>query len=79
LVGKTAEEVFAEETAGLDVRFYSGKIDVSELPSAYKDAEKVKDQIRHFNLATIVDEIMPYGCIMAGEMEKPWQKKKESK
>jgi tRNA-splicing ligase RtcB len=79
LVGKSVEEVFAEETAGLDVRFYSGKIDVSELPSAYKDAEKVKDQIRHFNLATIVDEIMPYGCIMAGEMEKPWQKKKESK
>jgi hypothetical protein len=31
-----------------------------------------------FNLAEVVDEIMPYGCIMAGDVAKnaPWKKKK---
>ena len=74
LVNKTAEELFFEETEGLDVRFFSGKIDISELPSAYKNANKVKDQIKHFNLGFIVDEIEPYGCIMAGHINKPWRK-----
>lgn len=27
------------------------------------------------NLGEIVDEIIPYGCIMAGEFDKPWIKK----
>jgi RNA-splicing ligase RtcB len=76
LVDKTSEELFYEETTGLDVRFFSGKIDISELPSAYKNAEKIKQQISHFNLGTVVDEIEPYGCIMAGHIEKPWRKKK---
>lgn len=74
LAAKTAEELFYEETEGLDVRFFSGKIDISELPSAYKDANKVKEQIKYFNLGSIVDEIEPYGCIMAGHMDKPWRK-----
>lgn len=63
---KTDEEIFAEETKGLDVRFFSGKIDISELPSAYKSAEEIKRQIEKYKLAKIEDEIMPYGCIMAG-------------
>jgi tRNA-splicing ligase RtcB len=75
LVNKTPEELFAEETKGLDVRFFSGRIDVSELPSAYKDATKVKEQIDTFKLGTVVDEIEPYGCIMAGHIDKPWGKK----
>lgn len=69
LKDKTIEELFVEETKGLDVRFFSGKVDVTELPSAYKNAEKVKSQIKHFNLGEIVDEIDPYGCIMAGESD----------
>lgn len=75
---QSIEEIFAEETAGLDVRFFSGEIDISELPSAYKNAESVRNQIAHYNLCQIVDEIMPYGCIMAGDVEKnaPWRKKK---
>jgi RNA-splicing ligase RtcB len=73
---KTEEQLFSEETSGLDIRFFSGKIDITELPSAYKDANKVKEQIKHFNLATIVDEIEPYGCIMAGHFDKPWRKRK---
>lgn len=75
LQNKNGHQLFDEETQGLDVRFFSGKIDISELPSAYKNADKIKEQIRHFNLGTIVDEIDPYGCIMAGHINKPWRKK----
>jgi tRNA-splicing ligase RtcB (3'-phosphate/5'-hydroxy nucleic acid ligase) len=69
--------VFARETAGLDARFYSGNIDVSELPSAYKPAATVRAQMAQFGLAEVVDEIHPYGCIMAGDWERdaPWRNK----
>ena len=75
---KTVKEIFAEETKGIDARFYFDQIDISELPSAYKDAEAVKKQIADFNLATVVDEIMPYGSLMAGDytQDAPWRKKK---
>lgn len=69
---KTNEEIFAEETKGLDVRFFSGKIDISELPSAYKNADEVQRQMEFFGLGEVVDRIMPYGCIMAGEQERNW-------
>jgi tRNA-splicing ligase RtcB (3'-phosphate/5'-hydroxy nucleic acid ligase) len=67
--------VFAAETAGLDARFYSGHVDVSELPSAYKPAATVRAQMAQFGLATVVDEILPYGSIMAGDWERdmPWR------
>ncbi|MCB2410862.1 RtcB family protein [Hymenobacter lucidus] len=80
-VGQTKEALFAEETQGIDARFYFNRIDISELPSAYKDAEEVKRQITEFNLATTIDEILPYGCIMAGdwELDAPWRKKKLAK
>ena len=29
-------EIFKEETEGLDIRFFSEEIDITELPSAYK-------------------------------------------
>lgn len=75
---KTIEEIFAEETNGLDVRFFSNRIDISELPSAYKNAEMVKRQMTEFGLGVVVDEIIPYGCIMAGDwqIDAPWKKKK---
>ena len=75
---KTIEEIFDEETEGLDIRFFSEIIDISELPSAYKNAENVKAQIEEFGLGEVVDEILPYGCIMAGDWESnaPWKKKK---
>lgn len=63
------------ETDGLDVRFWTGKPDQSELPSAYKDAASVRRDIEGYGLARVVDEIVPYGCIMAGEIEQPWLKK----
>lgn len=74
----TVEEVFEEETKGLDVRFYSNEIDISELPSAYKSAKAVRKQMDEFGLGKVVDEVMPYGSIMAGDCQKnaPWKKRK---
>jgi RNA-splicing ligase RtcB len=81
LADRTTEEIFATETAGLDVRFFSGEIDISELPSAYKNADNVQRQMEEFGLGTVVDRIMPYGCIMAGDWQKdaPWMKKRRAK
>lgn len=78
---RTNEEVFYEETEGLDIRFFSNEIDVTELPSAYKNAESVRNQMKEFGLGTVVDEIVPYGCIMAGDWERnaPWRKRKNKK
>ena len=78
---KTIEQIFAEETQGLDVRFYSGNVDISELPSAYKNAAAVQAQMKEFGLGETVDEIIPYGCIMAGDWKKdaPWRKKRRKK
>ncbi|MHA3915752.1 RtcB family protein [Halovulum sp. GXIMD14793] len=79
--GRTEAEIFAQETAGLDARFFSGNIDISELPSAYKSAAAVRAQMEQFDLASVVDEIMPYGCIMAEDWEKdaPWRRKRAAK
>ena len=55
---------------GVDIRSFSGKLDTSELPQAYKNATEVKRQmVETYNLAEIIDEILPYGSIMAGEPE----------
>lgn len=74
----TYEEIFKEETEGLDIRFFSNEIDISELPSAYKNATNVRNQMQEFGLGTVIDEVMPYGCIMAGDWEKnaPWKKRR---
>lgn len=79
--GRTDAEIFAEETAGLDVRFHSGRIDVSELPSAYKDADSVRADMERFGLARVVDQIHPMGSIMSGDWEAdaPWKKKAKAK
>jgi len=75
------EEIFAEETKGLDARFFSGEIDISELPSAYKSAKMVRDQMEEFGLGKVIDEVVPYGSIMAGDYAKnaPWRVKKRLK
>ena len=79
--GKTKEAIFAEETQGLDARFFSGHIDISELPSAYKNAEAVQRQMKQFGLGEVVDRVQPYGCIMAGDwqIDAPWRKRKKKK
>jgi len=72
---RTIDEIFKEETAKLDVRFFSNRVDISELPSAYKNASEIRKQMDEFNLGTVVDEIMPYGCIMAGEFDRTYRPK----
>ena len=70
-------EEIARSTAGLDIRWYCGKPDVSEAPVAYKNAAAVKSQIATFNLAQVIGEIRPLGCIMAGDSGRSWRDKEE--
>jgi tRNA-splicing ligase RtcB len=64
-------------TDGIDVRWFCGKPDLSETPLAYKDAAKVKAQIRDFGLAEVIAEIRPLGCIMAGDSGRSWRDREE--
>lgn len=75
--GNSETQIFAEETAGIDMRFYSGHIDITELPSAYKSSDSIRRAIHKFNLARVVDQITPFGCIMAGDWQRdaPWRRK----
>ena len=74
----TFQEIFEHETKGLDVRFFSNEIDITELPSAYKNAETVRNQMEEFGLGEVIDEVLPYGCIMAGNWQKnaPWRNRR---
>lgn len=78
---QTIREIFDEETKGLDIRFFSNHIDISELPSAYKNADSVQQQMNDYQLGEVVDRIMPYGCIMAGDwqIDAPWKVKARKK
>lgn len=69
--------VVDRQTEGLDVRFFFDRPDVSESPMAYKNAEQVRIQIERFGLADVVATIMPKGCIMAGDYDKPWMTKRK--
>jgi RNA-splicing ligase RtcB len=71
-------DILAKEAAGIDARFFSGFADISELPGAYKSAANVRAQIEQYGLAEVVDEVIPYGNIMAGDWQKnaPWRKKR---
>lgn len=60
----------AEETKGLYVRFWTGDPDLSELPSAYKNAASVISQMEKYDMASSHDKIYPVGCIMAGNWKK---------
>lgn len=75
---KTIMEVFEEETKDLDVRFFSNEVDITELPSAYKNAESVRNQMEEYGLGKVIDEVLPYGCFMAGnwEINAPWKKRR---
>jgi RNA-splicing ligase RtcB len=79
--GKTEAEMVAEQTRGIDARFFCGIPDVSELPGAYKSAAAVRKQIGDFGLAEIVDTIEPVGSIMAGDWQRDaqWRKKRAAK
>jgi tRNA-splicing ligase RtcB (3'-phosphate/5'-hydroxy nucleic acid ligase) len=77
----TAAQIVAEQTRGIDARYFCGIPDVSELPGAYKNAATVRRQIIEYGLAKVVDTIMPVGNIMAGDWQHdaPWRKKRRGK
>lgn len=61
---------YSEDVGSIDMRWYLGHPDLSECASAYKPAKAVIDVISDCNLAAIVDEIIPVGCMMAGSDTK---------
>jgi tRNA-splicing ligase RtcB (3'-phosphate/5'-hydroxy nucleic acid ligase) len=71
-------DIVAEQTKGIDARFFCGVPDISELPGAYKNAASMRAQIDEFGLANVVDTVEPVGSIMAGDWQvnAPWRKKK---
>jgi RNA-splicing ligase RtcB len=76
--GDQAKEVaIRKSTAGIDVRWYCGKPDLSETPIAYKNAARIREQIEHFALAQIIAEIQPLGCIMAGDSGRSWRDRED--
>ncbi|WP_153473717.1 RtcB family protein [Sinorhizobium meliloti] len=58
----------------IDVRFYSGTPDLSEMPGAYKDAATVAAAVTRHGLGNVVDRVLPYGSIMGGEFR--WKHRK---
>ncbi len=76
LGGHSEAEVFVAETAGLGAGKWSGNIDLSELPSAYRPAVTVGAQIARFDPAEVGDKLRPNGGIMAGDRERdaPWRR-----
>lgn len=73
---QSVQNAIDEATRGLDIRWYYGKGDLSESPMGYKPADQVRSQIEHFDLADVVAEVTPLGCIMAGDSgPRPWERK----
>ncbi|QIG77731.1 RNA-splicing ligase protein [Rhizobium phage RHph_TM61] len=60
------KDLIKQMTDNYDIRAYSGKYDISEFPMAYKNANQIIESIKKYNLTTIVDQVIPYGSIMAG-------------
>lgn len=76
--GRMEADMIAEQAPGIDVRYFCGIPDISELPMAYKNAAAVRRQIEEFGLADVVDTIEPIGNIMAGDWQRdaPWRKRR---
>lgn len=62
-----------------------GKAEISKLSNTYKDASADRAQIEKYDHAMIENQVLPYGCIMAGDWEHnaSWEikvrKKREAK
>lgn len=66
LSDRLIESEIGRATAGIDVRWFTGKPDYSESPAAYKPAAHIREQIHRFELADVIAEIKPLGSLMAG-------------
>lgn len=76
LVADKTENTLLQAAQGIDLRFFSGVPDITELPAAYKPAAKIIDAMTRFDLGRITDRILPFGTIMAGDWERnaPWRR-----
>ena len=78
---KSDEGLAIRTPVGIDARTFVKETDASEWPEAYKDAATVIKGIEDNHLARIVDRIMPYGNIMAGDVDyhSKWRVKRRKK
>ncbi len=78
--GDPVQELAGLAARGLDIRSFCGRPDLSELPSAYKNAAAVRAQIGKYALAEMIDQVEPFGSIMAGDWEydAPWRRKRRA-
>lgn len=76
---RAIEAIIERETQGIDARFWTGRVDLSELPSAYKPAAKIIAEIESRGLAAIKAHIKPLGSIMAGNDDRDWRSIKARK
>lgn len=77
LSGELVEREIRRATAGIDVRWFSGKPDYSESPAGYKQADEIRRQIDRFELAHVIGRIEPLGCLMAGHMGDAIRQRRE--
>jgi hypothetical protein len=71
------DDLVKEQIKGLEIIWYDSP-DYSETPSAYKNHNWIKQEIQKYNLAEIIGEIQPLGCIMNGKSsEIPFWKQKK--
>jgi tRNA-splicing ligase RtcB (3'-phosphate/5'-hydroxy nucleic acid ligase) len=66
---KLLEQDIENGTEGIEVRWFQGRPDVTETPIGYKPAATVREQIKHYQLANIIAEILPLASIMSGRAE----------
>jgi len=64
------KHLIEHHTRNIEVRWFNGHPDFTETPIAYKNAAEVRSQIQKFDLAEIIGEITPLGCIMAGQSQR---------
>lgn len=76
---QAVQQIIARETNGIDSRYFNGKSDLSELPSAYKNADQIVAEIEKHKLAHISARINPLGSIMAGNDDRDWKAIKAAK
>jgi len=74
---KKVSQAIQAQTKGIHILWASGKPDISESPMGYKNPNRIKEELNKFSLATVISEITPKACIMAGEFDAPWKNKKK--
>ncbi|MFC4994118.1 RtcB family protein [Rubritalea tangerina] len=64
------QDAITSGTEHIDARWFLGEPDVTECPIAYKSPTTIRQQIQSYQLADVIAEIHPLGCIMAGRSPK---------